>query len=103
MEGVCIAVDLHYYCDYCNKDLGKMGWDTYQKVYKQPKAQGKRGHFCNEECYEKYAKQFEITYKDKIMYKMGDEEYVPYIGCHYYFKTVEECYQRMCSNVAILP
>ena len=96
-------MDLHYYCDYCNKDLGKMNWDTYQKVYKQPKARGKRGYFCSKECYEQYCKLFEIKYKGKKMYQMAYEEYVPYIGCHYYFKTAEECYQRMCSNVAILP
>lgn len=97
-------MDLHYYCDYCNKDIGEMGFDTYQKVYKKPKTKGKRGYFCSKECYEQYTKLFEITYKDVKMYQMDYEEYVPYIGCTYYFKTAEDCYQRICHRgLAILP
>jgi hypothetical protein len=96
--------NLHFYCNYCNKNLGHVGFDTYMKIFTTRKERGKRGYFCNKECYDKYAKQFEVKYKDKIMYKIGDNEYVPYLDCHYYFKTAEDCYQRMChKNLAILP
>ena len=95
---------LHFHCDYCHNDLGKVGFETFQRAYKHLKEKGKRGYFCSKNCYEQYEKQFEITYRDIKMYKTGDEEYVPYIGCLYYFRTAEDCYQRMChKNLCILP
>ena len=93
--------NFRYRCDYCNKDLGEAPLENYRYIYHDIKEQGKRGHFCNKECYDKYKQQFEIIYKDKIMYKMDDKEYVPYIGCLYYFKTAEDCYQRMGRRVGI--
>lgn len=96
--------NLHYHCDFCNEDLGPAGFDTYLKAYKAFKVKGKRGKFCSKECYDNYAKSFEIVYKDVKMYKIGDSAYVPYIGCYYYFKTAEDCYQRMQhKHMAILP
>jgi hypothetical protein len=94
----------HFYCDYCNTKVGDVQLKTYLTMCTPYIERGRKGHFCNKECYDKYAKQFEVKYKDKIMYKIGDNEYVPYLDCHYYFKTTEDCYQRMChKDLAILP
>ncbi len=85
--------DIH--CNYCGKRLGEFSLDIFVRGYRNYLADGKRRHFCDGNCYEKYKKQFEIIYKDEKMYKLDNAIYVPYMGCHYYFKTAEDCYQRI--------
>lgn len=85
--------DIH--CHYCDKWLGECCLEIFTTGYRNYLINGKRRHFCNKDCYEKYKAQFEIIYKDEKLYKVGNEMYTPYIGCHYYFKTEEDCYQRI--------
>lgn len=93
--------DMH--CNYCNKWLGECRLELWVTGYRNYLINGKRRHFCGPECYEKYKKKFEFTYKDTVMYKVNDEEYIPYMGCSYYFTTPEDCYQRMRQKIGILP
>lgn len=93
--------DIH--CNYCNKWLGERTLEVWGKTYRNYLINGNRGHFCGPECYEDYKMQYELPYKDVVMYKVNDEEYIPYMGCHYYFTTPEDCYQRMKRKICILP
>ena len=93
--------DIH--CNYCNKWLGEHSLELWVTGYRNYLINGKNRHFCGPECYEKYKKQFEFPYKDVVMYKAKDEEYIPYMGCHYFFKTSEDCYKRMKANHISIP
>ena len=93
----------YVHCNYCNKLLGEISLELWSKSYIDYLINGKRRLFCGPECYEKYKKQFEFYYNGVLMYKVKDEEYIPYIGCHYYFTTPEDCYKRMVARHISIP
>lgn len=94
------------YCQNCKKELGNITFTTYTSYFKGYTADNKRELFCNEKCYNDYWEQYFIeTYKDNSIYMIiinGEKRYVPYIGCPYYFKTLEECRYRINQpNISI--
>ena len=90
---------LYIKCYYCKKDLGEMSITNFVKQYIGELISGSKRPFCDEKCYQEYLKQFYVeTYNDKNIYKINIDDqilYLPYIGCHYGFLTIEECKLRM--------
>lgn len=86
-------------CFSCKKDLCEFSFENFAKSYKGYLITGRRKPFCNEQCYQEYCKQFYVeTYNGSNIYMTsinGQERYIPYMGCPYYFTTLEDCRKRL--------
>ena len=95
-------------CKYCNKEIGETDFKTFSINFKGYDNNGKRKLFCNEECYNKYIKQFEVeVHNDNPIYAVeydGEIRYMPYWFSNYYFTNIEDCKRRIdLKNIAIVP
>jgi len=95
------------YCKHCGKELGKACFDIYRNVYKGFTADNKTGLFCNEDCYNAYCDKFLIEeYNGVKIYGIkinGQMRYIPYMGCAYYFTTLDDCKKRIDNkNIAMV-
>lgn len=95
------------YCKYCHKPLGESSFKFFTKAYKGELIEGGRKVFCGEGCYNQYLKQYFVEeYKGNKIYwvfKDNQKYYIPYAGCHYGFKTIQECKNRIdAKHIGIL-
>lgn len=94
-------------CEHCGKELGKVEFKTFCTHYRGLNINHKRKLYCDENCYNQYWNNYIVEeYKGQKIYKQvcdNEERYVPYIDCLYYFKTVEDCRNRidMGSNIGL--
>ena len=93
------------FCTYCQKDIGKFAISTFVDSYKGYDNKGKKRLFCNETCYKKYIKQFEVEeYNGRPLYSIkcnNEVRYMPYWFSGYYFTDIESCKTRMDAKIAI--
>lgn len=86
-------------CYHCYKPLGQISFKFFHDAYKGDLIEGGRKVFCNAECYNKYLQKYFIEeYRGNKIYwvfKNNRKYYVPYAGCSYGFKTIEECRKRI--------
>lgn len=86
-------------CKHCGKELGDANFVTYTKAFRTVIWNGERKLFCDEECYEKYKKQYEVDiYNGEPIYMVHVDEknvYLPYFESSYYFTNIEDCKKRM--------
>lgn len=95
-------------CKYCNKEIGVADFKTFSINFKGYDSSGKIKLFCNEACYNKYTKQFEVeVYNGNPIYVVeynGEIRYMPYWFSNYYFTNIEDCKRRIdLKNIAIVP
>lgn len=92
-------------CQSCKKDLSDYSFGV--GTHRGYTLDGAIRFFCNEECYNNYWSQYLVEeYRNNKIYEItrdGVVGYIPYIGCGYYFKTLEDCKGRIDQeNVAVV-
>lgn len=91
------------------KNMGT-GFDAMRRVYSRTyfySVRGKDYHcirkgVCSEKCLKEHEDSliYEV-YKGQNIYKVGDR-YMPYLGCNYYYESVEGARQRI-DNPTLIP
>lgn len=94
-------------CKQCNRELGKATLEIWGHLFMGYTTEGKQRAFCDEDCYNNYWDRFLVEeYKNNKIYKItrdGITGYIPYIGCRYYLKTLEDCKSRIDNkNVSVI-
>ncbi len=89
-------------CKQCYKPLGNISLSFFVQSFRGNLVEGGTKVFCNEKCYNKYLqKHFVEEYKNHKIYwtfRDGQRYYIPYIGCRYGFKTIEDCRGRIDAS-----
>jgi hypothetical protein len=92
-------MDVKVYCKQCHKPLGECSIIFFKDAFMGELVDGGRKAFCNQKCYGKYLKQYfvEEYHGNKIYWVFRDNQkfYIPYVGCSYGFKTIEDCRTRI--------
>jgi hypothetical protein len=93
------GIGVKIFCKYCDEQLSYTNINTRSVDFS-----GKRIRGCRD-CAEKEQvkmqdKYFIEEYNGNKIYCI-DGNYIPYWGCGYYFKTLEDCKIRMDSKVAV--
>ncbi len=88
-----------FICKHCGKELGNANFITFAKSFHTILPNGISVLFCDEACYEKYKKQYEVdVYNGEPIYMVhvdGKDVYLPYFESPYYFTNIEDCKRRM--------
>lgn len=95
------------YCKHCHKPLGNTSLTFFMHSYRGKLVDGGEKVFCNEKCYEQYLQQYFVEeYKGNKIYWIftnNQKYYIPYAGCHYGFKTIQDCKNRMDAKHISIP
>lgn len=95
-------------CPHCKKKMNDFFRGNFKGRYLNKKQNTFRSrHFCTEECYEDYKKDFVVEiYNDKPIYCVeidGEKRYMPYFEASYYFTNINDCKKRMdMKNAAVI-
>lgn len=85
-------------CEYCHKELGEPNFTTWSHAYKEFNVNRKRSVFCNEDCFKKYIKQYQVEeWNGRPIYMVevnGQKKFLPGWSSLCYFNTIEECKKR---------
>ena len=90
-------------CYHCNKLVAiNPSYKEYYLYLRELVDNTNKKMFCSDECYKEYLdKYFVEEYKENKIYKInkyGVNFYIPYAGCTYGFKTLEDCKTRNKVN-----
>jgi len=89
-------------CKTCHKPLGELNLSFVVTTYWGDLIEGGRKAFCNERCYSKYLDKYFVEnyngHKIYWIFKNNMKYYIPYAGCSYGFKTLQDCKNRIDAN-----
>jgi hypothetical protein len=97
-----------YSCPHCKGKMNDFFRGNFKGRYLNKKLNTFRfKHFCTEECYEDYKKDFVVEiYNNKPIYCVeinGEKRYMPYFEAEYYFTNIDDCKKRMdMKNTAVV-
>ena len=103
----CKQQEYVHTCPHCKGKLNDWFKGNFKGRYLNRKLNTFRSrHFCTEECYEDYKKDFVVErYSDRPIYCVeidGEQRCMPYFEATYYFTNIDDCKKRMdAGNIAV--